>query len=136
MKREQPFLNSHFTVEIGGMPAVGREGFCAVLLPGLLTPAAAERERGDAVQPTLTLRRGYAGSPDLHRWWDKARQGRAPKQRTVSVALLDEAHARMVLRWRFFDTVPLMLAYSALDAMNPAVLIETLELGFSHARIG
>lgn len=113
------------------MPGLDHDaGFCAVVLPEFpLSPADGERK-------PLILRRGYCGSRELHRWWERARQGRAPKRRTISVFLLDDAGLAPVMRWRFFDAVPLALSYTALDALAPSVLIESIELGYSRAELG
>jgi phage tail-like protein len=70
------------------------------------------------------------GSLDLYAWWDKARKGKAPKQRTVKVSLLADDHATVVLTWYFRRTRPLSLTYSPLNALQGTVLIETIELDF------
>lgn len=133
MKRDRPYLGHRFQVEVSGMPGLAIEaGFCAVVLPDFpLGASPLEHEPSP-----LILRRGYCGSAELYRWWERARQGRAPKRRTVSVLLLDDAGLAPVMRWRFFDAVPLGLSYSALDALNPSAMIESIELGYSRAELG
>jgi hypothetical protein len=48
----------------------------------------------------------------------------------MNVKLLAEDHATVVWTWRFRNVRPVSLAYSPLNALENAVLMETIELTF------
>ena len=136
---ERPHRNSNFLVDLGYRdPSSLSAGFCEVIFPEFRIDSTAEAGPRDLDQQTqieasprrLVLRRGVTGSLDLYAWWDKARKGKAPKQRTVKVSLLADDHATVVLTWYFRRTRPLSLTYSPLNALQGTVLIETIELDF------
>jgi len=148
-----PYLDTFFLVTIGGArdakANVGATGFCEVVFPELLVARESiirKPEPGHAVLPpaqpagisaeparrSLLLRRGFSGSHDLYHWWDRTRRGHPPRQRTVTVELLDADRAQVLLRWKFFGTRPLALSYSPLRAMAPGVLMETIELAYER----
>jgi phage tail-like protein len=139
---ERPHLNSNFLVDLGERGAdVARAGFCAVEFPEFrLDPAEASDSRdvrlphqqtdGGIESRHLILRRGVSGALDLYAWWDKTRRGKAPRQRTVKVSLLGPDHATIVLTWIFRRARPVSLSYSPLNALEGAVLIETIELDY------
>lgn len=75
----------------------------------------------------LVLRRGYAGAPDLREWWEQERKApRRGRGRVVTVELLDEAGGATVTTWRFLGCRPVALHYSPLDALESAVVTETI----------
>ena len=79
----------------------------------------------------LVLRRGVTGRLDLYQWWNEARRSPAePPRRTVTVQLLGEDHATVVLTWRFLRAYPVSLSYSPLRASDDSVLMETVDLAF------
>ena len=135
--RDRPLLNANFVVEL----AAGKgSGFAEVIFgafaakPGtalqpLATAAAAP------VADRLVLRRGATGALDLYAWWRQARDGRAPPRRTVTVKLLAADHATVLMTWRFRNVKPVSLAYSPLDALDDAVLMETIELAFDDVEM-
>ena len=126
--RERPYGNARFLVDLGvGDPRSAAGGFCEVVLPTLRVADES------AIPPALLiLRRGFSGARDLHAWFGKAERGKAPKRRTVKIQLLDDAGEQVVATWRFRNARPVALSYSPLDALRPAVLIETLELAFDR----
>ena len=135
--RDRPLLNTNFVVEL----AAGKgSGFAEVVFG----PFAAKP--GTALQPLATsistpvadrlvLRRGATGALDLYAWWRQARDGRAPPRRTVTVKLLADDHATVLMTWRFRNVKPVSLAYSPLDALDGAVLMETIELAFDDVEM-
>jgi phage tail-like protein len=132
-QRERPYTGSNFLVSIG--EGDGREpasGFAEVVFP----PFVLDRTREVGAEPqaraghVLVLRRGVSGSLDLYKWWDEARRASARPTRIVTVQLLGEDHATVVLTWRFLRAYPVSLSYSPLRAMDDTVLMETVELAF------
>ena len=130
--RERPCLGSRFLVDLGtGDARDVAAGFCEVVLP---TRRLADAGAGPTLD-TLVLRRGFCGARDLHAWFDQAQRGKAPKRRTLTVALLDDDGERVVATWRFRHVRPVGLSYTPLQAMEPAVLIETVELAFDSVEL-
>lgn len=134
-----PHANANFRVDLGD-PGGRDRGFCEVVFPEFRVDAReagrsgtgrrlARRDDGEA-SPYLTLRRGVTGALDLYAWWDRARRGKAAQRRTVTVQLLAADHATVVLTWTFRRAHPVSLSYAPLNALQGAVLIETLVLDF------
>ena len=136
--RDRPFLNTNFDVTLEPPDSASRSiGFCEVILPELhvrrpAKPAAAD---SDAVVPRLVLRRGFDGTPDLRNWWQDTRRRKAPRPWTVTVRLLEEDCRTVVATWIFTGARPASLAYSPLQAREPAVLIETVALEFEAVEL-
>jgi hypothetical protein len=131
--RDRPLLNANFLVEFG----TGKGGgfaeviFAPFAIPaGAATPASAPGAAAAALANRLILRRGATGALDLYDWWNQARRGQAPPRRVVKVRLLGEDHATVLMTWRFRNVRPVSLAYSPLNALENAVLMETIELTF------
>jgi phage tail-like protein len=76
------------------------------------------------------LRRGATGALDLYEWWRAARKGGAQRGRMVTVRLLADDLATVVMTWRFRNARPVALSYSPLNALDGSVLMETVELAF------
>ena len=97
-----------------------------------------DRETGLRKTQTITryenliLRRGAIGSLSWYSWWDAARNGEQPAERTITVTLLDEARAEQVLRWKFLRARPVSHHFSPLNAMGTEPLVETLEVAFER----
>jgi hypothetical protein len=133
--RERPYSGANFVVAIG--EADGRApaaGFAEVFFP----PFTVDRTREPGASPdppagqVLVLRRGVTGRLDLYQWWHEARRSPTePPHRTVTVQLLGEDHATVVLTWRFLRAYPISLSYSPLRAMDDGVVMETVELAFA-----
>ena len=137
-RRDRPLLNANFVVEVG---AGKGSGFAAVVFgpftarPGGATPSPAAAPSATVAPDRLTLRRGATGALDLYTWWRQARDGRAPPRRTVTVKLLADDHATVLMTWRFRNARPVSLAYSPLDALDGTVLMETIELAFDDVEM-
>jgi len=135
--RDRPLLNANFVVEL----AAGKgSGFAEVVFgPFAAKPGTALQPLATAISTPvadrLVLRRGATGALDLYAWWRQARDGRAPPRRTVTVKLLAEDHATVLMTWRFRNVKPVSLAYSPLDALDGAVLMETIELAFDDVEM-
>jgi phage tail-like protein len=134
-RRDRPLLNANFVVEIG---AGKGSGFAAVVFGAFTAkPGAAQPPTAMAtpVADRVLLRRGATGALDLYAWWRQARDGHAPPRRTVTVKLLADDHATVLMSWRFRNAKPVSLAYSPLDALDGSVLMETIELAFDDVEM-
>jgi phage tail-like protein len=134
VRRDNPYANFNFVVEIDGVEA---GGFSEVDLPSGEIEVIEYREGADRVSSSrklpgrvkyanVVLKRGIAGRLELYDWWKAVRDG-ALQRRNVSITLLDEAR-NPVQRWGLRDAWPAKLDYSRLDARGNEVAIETLEL--------
>jgi phage tail-like protein len=134
-RRERPLLNANFVVEIG---AGKGSGFAEVVFGAFTAkPGTAPAPVATAapIADRVLLRRGATGALDLYAWWRQARDGRAPPRRTVTVKLLADDHATVLMTWRFRNARPVGLAYSPLDALDGSVLMETIELAFDDVEM-
>jgi phage tail-like protein len=136
-RRDRPLLNANFVVELGAGKASGfaevRFGAFAVSPADAAQPPAMPLATPGANR--VVLRRGATGALDLYEWWRRARDGRTPPRRTVVVKLLADDHATVVMSWRLRNARPVSLAYSPLDALAGAVLMETIELAFDDVEM-
>lgn len=129
--RERPYGNTNFLVDFGnGLAETAVGGFSEVVFPRFESELAPGFD--SASLNRLILKRGFVGSLDLYAWWHKARDGRAPKRKTLQVKLLSEDHTSVVATWRFRDVRPVSLGYSPLLANDGGILIETVEFTFSR----
>ena len=95
------------------------------MFPPFLVDASAASRR-------VILRRGVTGSLDLYRWWDMARGDDRGEARTIRVQLMTPDLSRPVMTWSFHGARPIALSYAPLNALAPAVLIESIEVEFDH----
>jgi hypothetical protein len=130
-QRDRPFANANFLVDFGdGLAESVAGGFSEVIFPDfVLAPA-------DAAAPAppghVILKRGFIGSRDLYEWWNQSRHGRAPKEKTLHVRLLDDDHETVVATWRFRGVRPVRLSYSPLRATESGFVVETIEIAFER----
>jgi phage tail-like protein len=133
-RRDDPYLNFNFLVEIEGETVAG---FSEADLPEGRIEAVAYREGSDRTSAArllpgrvtygpLVLRRGFAGDPALFQWWLAIAQG-VLDRRNVSVLLLDERRQE-VARWNLSRAWPTKWDGPSLNARGNEVAIETLEL--------
>jgi phage tail-like protein len=138
--RDPLLLNANFLVEFG---AGKGGGFAEVIFAPFAIPAGAATAAppsgataaAAALANRLVLRRGATGALDLYDWWNQARRGQAPPRRVVRVKLLGEDHATVLMTWRFRNVRPVSLAYSPLNALEGAILMETIELTFDDVEM-
>ena len=133
-RRDDPYLNFNFVVEIEGSPVAG---FSEADLPEGRIEVVAYREGTDRTSASrllpgrvsygpLVLRRGFAGDASLFQWWQAVAQG-TPDRRNVSVQLLDEQRQE-VARWSLRKAMPIKWEGPSMNARGNDVAIETLEL--------
>ena len=138
IQRRDPYRNFNFRVAIGGRSRAN-DGFSAVRLPTLLArpdvAIEAEATLGDEGSSHLVLRRGFTGAMDLHEWWMQERGPKRTRGRIVTVELLDETNTEVAVAWRFTGCRPVALHYSPLDALESAVVTETVVLAFDDVEV-
>ena len=138
IQRRDPYRNFNFRVAIGGR-ARANDGFSGVHLPPLLSrpdvAVDAEAALGDEGSSHLVLRRGFTGAMDLHEWWMQERGPKRLRGRVVTVELLDETNTEVAVVWRFTGCRPVALHYSPLDALESAVVTETIVLAFDDVEV-
>jgi phage tail-like protein len=134
IRRDNPYANFNFTVDIGGGDELG---FSEADLPAGEIEVIEYREGAERVNSSrklpgrvgyrnVVLRRGLAGRLELFDWWKSARDGQTDR-RNVRITLLDEARVP-VQTWRLRNAWPAKLDFSALNARGNDVVIESLEL--------
>src|SRR5215472_1944881 len=112
-----PVTASRFRVEIDGLVA---RDFVEVLFPEAAMTA------GHQQLTTLVLRRGASADAELADWWKQAAAGTSAP-RNLSVFVIDASGAPQI-RWNFTRAEPVRYTLSGLNALEPAVLVETIEL--------
>ncbi|HZB41187.1 MAG TPA: phage tail protein [Ilumatobacter sp.] len=137
IQRRDPYRNFNFRVAIGGR-ARANDGFSAVRLPTLLTRPDVAVDAEEALgedSSHLVLRRGFTGALDLNEWWMQERGPKGSRGRIVTVELLDETNTEVAVAWRFTGCRPVALHYSSLDALESAVVTETIVLAFDDVEM-
>ena len=141
VKRDNPYLNFNFIVDIG----IGDElGFSEAEVPSGEIEVIEYREGADRVNtarklpglakyPNVTLKRGITGSTDLFEWWKSVRDGQVVR-RNVTITLLDEQR-QAVYRWLLHNAWPVKIEGPTLNASGNEVAIETLELAHEGLEI-
>jgi phage tail-like protein len=141
VKRDNPYLNFIFIVDIG---AGDELGFSEVEVPSGEIEVIEYREGADRVNtarklpglakyPNVTLKRGITGSTDLFEWWKSVRDGQVVR-RNVTITLLDEQR-QAVYRWLLRSAWPVKIEGPTLNASGNEVAIETLELAHEGLEI-
>lgn len=127
---DRPLGRSNFVVQWSGASAAA-QGFAEVIFPPFAVAGNATSDGAEAaIAHHLVLRRGATGALDLYDWWDRTRRGQAPRRRVVTVRLLGADPRSVLMTWRFRNARPVSLSYSPLLAMDPGVLMETIEIAF------
>lgn len=121
----EPLNSMRFRVEIDGLKA---GEFFEVVFP------EARIEAGREQLTRLVLRRAASTDRDLSEWWQQMAHGR-PTPRNVAVILLD-TRGQEPIRWNFVGAQPVRYSLSPLNAMEPALLMETIELEIENFKRG
>jgi phage tail-like protein len=145
--RDCPYTNSNFLVEFQDEDGhYMTSGFAEVIFPrfaienadrhqGESTDSQVAEPAGATAGKHLILIRGQSGDLDLYAWWNIARQGKAPKRRTLKIELLGDDHSTVVLTWHFRNAYPVSLSYSPLRAMEGGIVMESVELAFESMKM-
>ncbi len=112
MQVGDPLTGARFRVEIDGLNA---SDFLEVVLPEATVAAGREQFTH------LVLRRGVSSDRELADWWSQ------PIARNITLTLLDRLGEAQV-RWRAAAAQPVRYALSELNSLEPALVMETLEL--------
>jgi phage tail-like protein len=141
VRRNDPYLNFNFRVQLGGDEVAG---FSEVVLPEGRIDVVEYREGSDKTlgarklpglvhYSNVVLKRGITGNTDLYDWWHSVRDG-SGLRRDVVISLHDEQQ-NAVQRWLLRDALPVRLAYGTLDGLGNEVAIETLELAYERFEV-
>lgn len=84
--------------------------------------------------PDLSLKRGMVTVSPLTNWCLAAFNERLIMPITLFVTLLNESHAPLKT-WSVFNAWPKKWAVSDLNAQESAIVIETLDLSYSHFKV-
>jgi len=135
VRSDRPYSSLNFRVRLGERDR-GALGFSCVEFPDFSFPPAEPRAEGIVVaaRTTLLLTRGFDGDLTVYNWWNRTRSLKRPRGRTIRIELLAEQQ-RVAVAWTFAGCRPIRLTYSPLDALVPAVLLETLELAFERVEM-
>lgn len=141
VKRDNPYLNFNFIVDIGAGDELGfseaevTSGEIEVIeyREGADRVNTARKLPGLAKYPNVTLKRGITGSTDLFEWWKSVRDGQVVR-RNVTITLLDEQR-QAVYRWLLRSAWPVKIEGPTLNASGNEVAIETLELAHEGLEI-
>ena len=117
MAPADPLTGARFLVEIDGLSA---SDFTEVLFPEATIAAGREQ------LTHLILKRGASLDRQLCEWWKQSALGK-PASKSLSVVLLDERGTPQI-RWKCKAAQPVRYALSALNAVAPSVVVETMEL--------
>jgi len=130
--RVDPFLDSHFVLEIDG---IHQGGFTEVSGLSYTTNAVEYQEGGfDTVHKiparttytNITLKWGLTASTELHDWYRDVARG-IISRRNGSVILHDVA-GHEVARWNFYDAWPTKIVEANLVGSGNGINIATVEL--------
>jgi phage tail-like protein len=86
---------------------------------------------GRTKYPDLSLKRGLLTESAVIRWCLEAFQNRVFEPRSVNVTLLNEEH-QPLKTWRVVRAWPKKWAVSDFNAQENSIVVETLELSYSH----
>lgn len=137
--RDVPYGNQHFTVDLGlGNPPAS---FSEIDMPDISIDVVEYRSGSDKESGTrklagpthfrnVTLRRGIIGSLDLYNWINQVRNGDVKARRTVTISLLSEDLASVVLTWKLLRAWPVKYSFGDLNAKGDDVAIEELTLTY------
>ena len=141
--RDVPYGNQHFRVDLGTGDAGPAAGFSHVVLPDIFIDVIQYRTGNDKESAThklpglahygnVILRRGIIGSLDLYNWINQVRNGDANARRTVTISLLTEDLANVVLTWKLLRAWPIKYSCAPLEAKGTDVAIEELVLAYER----
>ena len=131
VQRDNPYGAFNFQVTIdrigGGNPASIPAGFQEVSGLGLEVTIAEYRNGNEPENHVrklnglykasdVTLKRGVIGVADFFSWIQATRDGDQAVRSTVTIELLDEAHAAPVMTWKLTNARPMKYTGASLNA--------------------
>jgi len=141
--RDVPYGNQHFRVDLGDGDDGPASGFSHIVLPDISIDVVQYRTGNDKESGThklpglthygnVTLRRGIIGSLNLYAWINQVRNGDANARRTVTITLLSEDLANVVLTWKLLRAWPVKYAFADLNAKGTDVAMEEIVLAYER----
>lgn len=141
--RDAPYGNQHFRVDLGTGAEGPAAGFSHIALPDISIDVIEYRTGNDKESGThklsglarygnVILRRGIIGSLDLYNWINQVRNGDANVRRTVTISLLSEDLANVVLTWKLLRAWPVKYSFGDLNAKGTDVAMEELVLAYER----
>jgi phage tail-like protein len=140
VQRDRPYGRFNFLVDLGTGSTDGPDAGFQECSPIGLEVAVAEYRNGNDREneprkitgltrvPDITLKRGVIGSLALYGWIDAVRNGAQDALRTVTIQLVSEDHAEVVVSWRLLRARIVKFAAGPLDARGTDVAMEELTL--------
>jgi phage tail-like protein len=80
----------------------------------------------------VTLKRGLIGSLQLYQWLDAIRNGDQSALRNVTIQLLTEDHASVVMTWKLLGARIVKHSSGPLNALGTDVAIEEMTLAYER----
>ena len=142
--RDRPYAQFNFLVDLGtGDATSARAGFQECSGIGMSVTVAEYRNGNDkensprkltglARYEDVTLKRGIIGSLDLYQWLAQIRDGDPKALRSVTIQLLAEDHASVVLTWKLSRARIVRHVSGPLDARGTDVALEELTLAYER----
>jgi phage tail-like protein len=140
-QRDTPYMSFNFLVDFAtGDATTVRGGFQEVSGMNVEVTSADYRAGNSPVNHPVkvngvykvgdvTLKRGLIGSTDLFEWVDQIRTGTRSSIRSITISLLDEAHAGPVMTWKLLNARPIRYTAPSPNAKTGTdVAIEELVL--------
>jgi phage tail-like protein len=142
--RDRPYAQFNFLVDLGsGDTGSVQAGFQECSGIGMSVDVAEYRNGNDrengvrkltglARYEDVTLKRGVIGSLDLYQWLAQIRDGDEKALRSVTIQLLAEDHASVVLTWKLARARIVRHVSGPLNAKATDVALEELTLAYER----
>ena len=147
VQRDRPYGRFNFLVDLGTGNTDGPEAGFQECSPIAMQVAVAEyrngNEKGNEPRKItgltrvadVTLRRGIIGSLTLYQWLDDVRNGDEQALRDVTIQLVAEDHAQVVMTWRLLRARIVKYSAGPLDARGTNVAMEEMTLAYERLEL-
>lgn len=142
--RDHPYPQFNFLVDLGTGATDGPQAGFEECSPIEVTIDVIEYRNGNdkendvrkitglSKSTNVTLKRGYIGSLDLYNWFNEIRNGDQSAARNVTIQLMSEDHASVVLTWKLRRARIVRYSTGPLNARGSDVAIEELTLAYER----
>ncbi|HYB29395.1 MAG TPA: phage tail protein [Solirubrobacteraceae bacterium] len=146
-KRERPYLEFNFLVDLGDGKTDGPDAGFQECSPIATSVAVAEYRNGNDAENSVqkitglnrandvTLKRGIIESATLYNWFDAIRNGGVTQLQTVRITLQSEDHSTIVATWVLRNARPIRYVSGPLNAKGSDVALEELTLAYERLEI-
>src|SRR5690242_996031 len=136
VQRDRPYGRFNFLVDLGTGDTDGPDAGFQECSPISMQVAVAEYRNGNdkgneprkitgvAKVADVTLKRGVIGTLTLYNWLNDIRNGDEQSLRTVTIQLVAEDHAAVVMTWRLLRARIVKISAGPLDARGTDVAME------------